>query len=148
MPNSILLIDDDVFILRTIGAFFEQRGWDVYRELTGEAGLETFARSLPDVVLLDLNLPGMDGLELLRRLKDDPRTRDIPVAIQVRDHIPHPAHELISVKIDSADPRPAKQDELGLLTWDLELPAGAKRVVQLVFTVEHPRGMSITGLPA
>jgi len=74
--------------------------------------------------------------------------RDIPVAIQVRDHIPHPAHELISVKIDSADPRPAKQDELGLLTWDLELPAGAKRVVQLVFTVEHPRGMSITGLPA
>ncbi len=82
MPSSILLIDDDVFILRTIGAFFEQRGWDVYRELTGEAGLATFARSLPDVVLLDLNLPGMDGLEVLEQL----RGRDTAVVLLTGDN--------------------------------------------------------------
>ena len=82
MPNSILLIDDDLAILRSIGALFEQRGWDVYRELTGEAGLATFARSLPDVVLLDLNLPGMDGLEVLEQL----RGRDTAVVLLTGDN--------------------------------------------------------------
>jgi two-component system response regulator HydG len=69
MTDSILLIDDDVGILRVLGAFFEQRGWDVYRELSGEAGITTFERTLTDVVLVDLNLPGMDGLEVLEQLR-------------------------------------------------------------------------------
>ncbi len=69
MTDSILLIDDDVAVLRVLGTFFEQRGWDVYRELTGEAGITTFERALTDVVLVDLNLPGMDGFEVLERLR-------------------------------------------------------------------------------
>jgi DNA-binding NtrC family response regulator len=82
MPDSILLIDDDVLLLRSIGRFFEQHGWDVYRELSGEAGLATFERSLPDVVMLDLNLPGMDGLEVLQHL----RGRDTAVILLTGDH--------------------------------------------------------------
>jgi two-component system, NtrC family, response regulator AtoC len=77
MADSILLIDDDVAALRAIGAFFEQRGWDVYREMTGETGLVTFDRTLPDVVLLDLNLPGIDGLDVLEQL----RSRDTTVIL-------------------------------------------------------------------
>ena len=46
---------------------------------TGPAALEAFARRLPDVVLLDLSLPGMDGTEVLRRLKADPHTSAVPV---------------------------------------------------------------------
>src|SRR6185503_14465205 len=69
MADSILLIDDDIAVLRAIGAFFEQRGWDVFRELSGEAGIATFERALPDVVVVDLNLPGMDGLDVLERLR-------------------------------------------------------------------------------
>src|ERR1017187_3411188 len=69
MTDSILLIDDDVDVLRVLGTFFEQRGWDVYRELSGEAGVATFERALTDVVLVDLNLPGMDGLEVLEQLR-------------------------------------------------------------------------------
>lgn len=69
MSDSILLIDDDIALLRALGEFFEHRGWDVHRELTGEAGLTTFARTLPDVVLVDLHLPGIDGLEVLERLR-------------------------------------------------------------------------------
>lgn len=81
MTDSILLIDDDVVVLRTIGAFFEQRGWDVFRELSGEAGLVTFDRTRPEVVLLDLGLPGMDGLEVLEHF----RTRDTTVLIMTGD---------------------------------------------------------------
>jgi DNA-binding NtrC family response regulator len=69
VADSILLIDDDVSLLRALGDFFAQRGWDVHRELTGEAGLVTFGRTLPDVVMVDLHLPGMDGLEVLERLR-------------------------------------------------------------------------------
>lgn len=77
MTDSLLLIDDDVSVLRSIGAFFEKRGWDVFRELSGEAGLVTFDRTRPDVVLLDLGLPGMDGLEVLEHF----RTRDTAVIV-------------------------------------------------------------------
>lgn len=69
MADSILLIDDDADVLRTLGAFFEQRGWDVFRELTGETGLAMWERTCAEVVLVDLHLPGIDGLEVLERLR-------------------------------------------------------------------------------
>lgn len=74
--------------------------------------------------------------------------RTEPIALQVRDHIPLARHESISVKLESAEPRPSKHDDLGLLTWDLDLAAGAKREVTVTFAVEHPRGMIVVGLPA
>lgn len=69
MTDSILIIDDDVTVLRSLGTFFEQHGWDVYRELSGEAGITTFERTLTDVVLVGLKLPGIDGFEVLDRLR-------------------------------------------------------------------------------
>ncbi|MDX2194770.1 MAG: sigma-54 dependent transcriptional regulator [Gemmatimonadales bacterium] len=70
MADSILLIDDDTDVLRAIGTYFERQGFDVIREPSAEAGLATFERARPDVVLLDLSLPGMDGMEALEHLRD------------------------------------------------------------------------------
>ena len=70
MADTVLLIDDDPDILRSIGNYFEQMGYEVGRELTGEAGLEAVDRMRPDVVLLDLGLPGMDGMQVLERLRE------------------------------------------------------------------------------
>jgi DNA-binding NtrC family response regulator len=70
MIGSVLLIDDDTDVLRAIGNYFEQLGWEVTRELSGEAGLATYDRLHPDVVMLDLHLPGMDGLEVLEKLRE------------------------------------------------------------------------------
>ncbi|HZE75047.1 MAG TPA: sigma-54 dependent transcriptional regulator [Gemmatimonadales bacterium] len=69
MADSVLLIDDDVDVLRAIGNYFERLGYEVTRELSGEAGLATFDRLRPDVVILDLRLPGMDGMEVLEHLR-------------------------------------------------------------------------------
>ena len=77
MPDSVLLIDDDVDVLRGIGNYFERLGYEVTRELSGEAGLATFDRVRPDVVVLDLRLPGMDGMEVLEHL----RQRDAAVIL-------------------------------------------------------------------
>jgi DNA-binding NtrC family response regulator len=70
MADSILLIDDDVEVLRSLGAHLERAGYEVSRELGGDAGLATFDRLRPDVVLLDLGLPGMGGTEVLAHLRE------------------------------------------------------------------------------
>ena len=70
MAGSLLLIDDDVDVLRSIGKYLEQIGYEVARELTGEAGLSSYERLRPDVVSLDLQLPDMDGMEVLERLRE------------------------------------------------------------------------------
>ena len=77
MAGSVLLIDDDVDVLRSIGNYFEQLGYEVTRELSGEAGLATFDRLRPEVVILDLLLPGMNGMEVLESL----RQRDAAVIL-------------------------------------------------------------------
>src|SRR3989454_8393554 len=59
--DSLLLIDDDADVLRAVGDYFERIGFEVYRETSGERGLDTFARLRPDVVLLDLHLPDLGG---------------------------------------------------------------------------------------
>ncbi|HXE57110.1 MAG TPA: sigma-54 dependent transcriptional regulator, partial [Gemmatimonadales bacterium] len=69
MADSVLLIDDDVEVLRAIGNYFEHLGYEVTRELTGEAGLSTYDRLRPEVVILDLHLPGMDGMVVLEQLR-------------------------------------------------------------------------------
>ena len=69
MADSLLLIDDDADVLRAVGDYFERIGFEVYRETSGERGLDTFARLRPDVVLLDLHLPDLGGLEVLERLR-------------------------------------------------------------------------------
>ena len=70
MADSVLLIDDDADVLRTVGTYFERVGWEVARELDGEAGLAAYDRLRPEVVILDLHLPGLDGLEVLSRLRE------------------------------------------------------------------------------
>jgi DNA-binding NtrC family response regulator len=69
MPDTLLLIDDDLDILRAIGDYFERMGYEVFRDATAEAGLETFRRERPDVVVLDLQLPDLDGLVVLETLR-------------------------------------------------------------------------------
>lgn len=70
MPDSVLLIDDDVDVLRTVGQVFERAGYEVARELTAEGGLAAYDRLRPEVVILDLHLPGMNGLDALVRFRE------------------------------------------------------------------------------
>jgi uncharacterized protein (TIGR02231 family) len=67
--------------------------------------------------------------------------------VTLHDQIPVPRHEDIKVKLESTEPQPAEQTELNLLDWELTLAPDEKQVVRFDFTVEHPRGMSLLGLP-
>jgi uncharacterized protein (TIGR02231 family) len=72
---------------------------------------------------------------------------DVEAKVTVHDQIPVSRHENVKVKLESAEPKPAEQTEMGLLDWEFDLPPGGEQAVHFSFAVEHPRGMSVMGLP-
>ena len=78
MTAKILLIEDEATLSRNLCIFLEREGYTVEAAQSGEAGLAMLGRVVPEVVILDYGLPGMDGLEVLRRIVEQaPRTRVI-----------------------------------------------------------------------
>ncbi len=69
MPHTILLVDDDALMRRSLAFHLEQAGYVVHTAASAEDGLSFVQHSSPDLVLLDIALPGMDGLDALRELK-------------------------------------------------------------------------------
>lgn len=76
---TLLLVEDNEMNRDAISRLLERRGFSVIKAVDGEEGLRVCRESLPDLVLMDLGLPGIDGFEATRRIKADPRTARIPV---------------------------------------------------------------------
>src|SRR3954447_7272167 len=76
---TILLVDDNPANLGVLTQLLTAQGWRVLVAQQGESGLQIAQRVRPDLILLDVQLPGMDGFEICRRLKADPNTIDTPV---------------------------------------------------------------------
>ena len=81
MKRTVLVIDDNPDLLDMVDAILSDTGFLVAKTLSGEEGLSVARNLRPDLILLDLNMPRMDGWEVLRLLKEDIATKDIPVAI-------------------------------------------------------------------
>jgi CheY-like chemotaxis protein len=79
--RSVLVVEDDRFLRRACEVSLRQRGFTVLTAPDGEAALELIRAELPGLVLLDLLMPRMSGLELLRRLRSEERTRALPVLV-------------------------------------------------------------------
>lgn len=77
----ILVVDDEEDLLELVRFNLARDGYDVLGVISGEEALKAVRRDPPDLIVLDLMLPGLDGLEVCRRLKADPRTRDIPIVM-------------------------------------------------------------------
>jgi two-component system cell cycle response regulator DivK len=75
----VLLVEDDGDGRRLYALWLTEAGFAVKEAHNGFQALERAFESIPDVVVTDLNIPGIDGFELTRRLKLDPRTRQVPV---------------------------------------------------------------------
>jgi two-component system response regulator MtrA len=76
MPETVLLVDDDEATLRVLELLLSRRGFEVVKAQTAEEGLRKAYRFQPDVVLLDINMPSMDGYEMCRRLRE---MSDVPI---------------------------------------------------------------------
>jgi DNA-binding response OmpR family regulator len=82
MNGRILIVDDDEDLQGVIGRAAEKAGYEVLHALDGHEGLALAAAGNVDLILLDINMPAMDGRDVLSRLKRDPATSTIPVLVQ------------------------------------------------------------------
>jgi len=81
MPKKIVIIEDDKFLRELISKKLSDAGYEVLEAIDGEEGIKRVKESKPDLVLLDLILPGIDGFEVLSQIKQDPLFSDLPVII-------------------------------------------------------------------
>lgn len=79
--TSVLIVDDELEITSTLGALLSAEGFEVIVAHNGREGLEQVGRRVPDVVLLDLMMPVMDGRAMCRALRADPATAHVPVVV-------------------------------------------------------------------
>jgi len=81
MPKTILFIEDESALQKTFREILKQEGYEMTSALDGEVGLRLAETQKPDLILLDLILPRVHGFEVLKKLKEDKETKDIPVIV-------------------------------------------------------------------
>jgi len=79
MAEKILVIDDDADTLRLVGLMLQRQGYEVILAADGPQGLQKAEEEEPDLILLDVMMPGMDGYEVVRRLRANPITANTPI---------------------------------------------------------------------
>src|SRR5258705_6295834 len=80
-PRKILAVDDTPENLRLLEAILGPRGYLLVTADSGTTGLEAVHREHPDLVMLDIVMPGLNGYDVCRRLRDDPATRLLPIVM-------------------------------------------------------------------
>ncbi len=148
MSHTILLVDDDALMRRSLAFHLEQAGYHVHTAANAEDGLSLVQHSPPDLVILDIGLPGMDGLDALRELKTQhnlpvifltARRRELDEVVGLElgadDYITKPfdvdvvlAHIKAVLRRTSGTSRPEKASER-IIIGDLEIDPEAHTVV-------------------
>ncbi|KKT90984.1 MAG: Response regulator [Parcubacteria group bacterium GW2011_GWF2_45_11] len=78
---KVLLIEDEEMLSNMYEAKFTKEGFDIKKALDGETGLELMKTHKPDLVLLDIIMPKLDGFSVLKKIKEDPATKNVPVIL-------------------------------------------------------------------
>jgi len=81
MAKKILIVEDDKFLRELIGQKLSKESFDILEAMDGEEGLKSAKEDKPDLILLDLILPGIDGFEVLAKIKEDASAAAIPIII-------------------------------------------------------------------
>ena len=81
VKKRVLIIEDDEFLAGIYTTKLDLEGFDVFHAADGEAGIKLAKKAKPDLILLDILMPKMDGFEVLKALKKDPATKDTPTVM-------------------------------------------------------------------
>src|SRR5438045_9106459 len=108
MPHKILIVDDEPFMLRLIQHHLEHAGYEMIQARNGREAVEAATRENPRLVVMDAMMPNMDGLTALRKLKQEPATRSIPVIMLTAKPHKYSREEAESSGASSFPTRPAR----------------------------------------
>lgn len=111
MPK-ILIVEDNELNRDMISRRIAKRGFDVVMAFDGEQGLEMAIKEAPDLILMDMDLPVMDGWEATRRIKSNPRTKAIPVIALTAHAMVGDREGCLSAGCDEYDIKPVQMTSL------------------------------------
>ena len=121
----ILIVDDEPLNVKLFAAILSADSYEIVRAFDGQQALEQVDKQSPDLILLDIMMPGLDGFEVTRRLKGSPETRDIPIILIT-------AHDIADYKVIGHE---AGADEF--LNKPIKAPELKSRVKSLLRTKEY-----------
>ena len=79
MPEKILIVDDDIETLRLVGLMLQRQGYKIVAANNGQQALTMAKAEQPDLILLDIMMPDMDGYEVTKQIRSDPNTKTTPI---------------------------------------------------------------------
>lgn len=81
MPDTVFIVEDDHDIAEVLRFNLEHKGYKVIWEENGEQAYEKIVKNIPDLIILDIALPGISGIDVCRYLKNNPKTQHVPIMI-------------------------------------------------------------------
>jgi DNA-binding response OmpR family regulator len=112
VSKRILLVEDEANILEAIGFILSRDGWDVRGHGKGETALAEIERVEPDLLVLDIMLPGRSGLDVLRDLRARPATRDLPILLLTAKGQAKDREQAMALGANAFLTKPFSNDEL------------------------------------
>ncbi len=94
MGKKVLLCDDDIHILRSAEIKVSRSGYEVRIAQDGQEAWELILQDRPDILVTDVQMPRLDGIELIRRIRENPETRDLPVLMLTAKGFELPPEEM------------------------------------------------------
>ncbi|MFH0969055.1 MAG: response regulator [Patescibacteria group bacterium] len=79
--KKLLIVEDDSILQKALQEFLSEEGFEIFSALDGEEGVKMAKENMPDLILLDIILPRKDGYEVLRELKAEDSTKNIPIVL-------------------------------------------------------------------
>ena len=117
--GRVLLIDDDEVVRRSVRLALEPIGWQVGEAENGLVALDALSTSRPDVIILDLMMPKMDGFELLDELRARPQWRDIPVVVITAKDLTQQDRSRLNGEVERVIAKSERDEMLRRLTGEL-----------------------------
>ena len=110
--TKVLLVEDNEMNRDMLSRRLARRGFEVVFAVDGEQGLELACREKPDIILMDMSLPVMDGWEATRRVKSDDATRHVPVIALTAHAMSGDEEKALAAGCDDYDTKPVEIDRL------------------------------------